>query len=313
VGGSGLGGFTSDTIPAAFGGGLANVAGEAAGETAALTGAQALEYIGPTLAEAFGGITGLASLMTLPLTVESLNNLVESIFHPENPLREAKQIRKDFGEAVGPYGGQADTLQQVRGVDSGLPKEQQIEQLTKLLDQANFQVNQGPAVSEFLSTQGGRRSGAVDIPALDVSGYEATSGPLSSSGVVAYTEALDRLGALGADTSKYDWNPQGMLGILLAQGGVDTGSIPEGGNYQSLLTPEEMTALTSGGDRMGTLRGVLSRLNPGFADSPLASVFPQGAPAVPDQEAPPPLRVSPPESTPGQAGGDVFGEEELGL
>lgn len=285
---SGVGGLTSG---ASAGGNLALDAGTSAATSAATEAAvTAAEVTLPSLADA---LTGVLTAGLIPI-VESFFGVGPTMSGGGNQspaqVRETQGIRKDFSTAIDPFLGGSATYGKIAQVDA-LPKEQQAAALQQILQESNYELAQGPAISQFISTQGGRqtKNPALNIKPVDTSALEKVSGTQSADAVLAQTAALDKLAGLGVtpdfgpsglNISDVWANPNGILGILFAQGGVDTHGGPRdldpvtgasgfSGDYTAMLTPQELSALAQPGNRMQTIRSILTRLNPDFANSPL--------------------------------------------
>ncbi len=233
--------------------------GTALGGTAA-AGAQTAAEAGASAAGA--GIMG--GISAIPDVWEAANTFLPHRFHPNAGKQETENIRRDFATAWPGLQGAPQTL-------ADLSTAQDPAALTRLLQAANYQVAQGPAVSHWLSTHGGEKHTMFyDAPALDTSQQEAVSPQYQMDAVLGETLALDRMAQQGMDVSNqaltdprgpYNvsdfWGGgnntaavQSMLGQLWDQSGAESSWDPTKQDWwssQTGLDPRVATRWNTGG------------------------------------------------------------------
>ncbi len=202
-------------------------------------------------------------------------------------LHETNTIRRNFGTAWPQFQGAGDAMGALGGAMQG----GDAQALQALIQQAETAQGALPAISQYLSTEGGRQSAGgtgIHIPAMDVSGYEQQSPILQMQAYLADLGARDKLAQLG---SPYDETQAPQMQVYLnalgqqgqlggRQFNTPTGAYqdPNSPDYlppdqlaQMLqLTPEEAAGLSQPGQRLQTIQSAFGRLSPNYAGSPLA-------------------------------------------
>lgn len=331
---SGLAGFDLGPLLAGLGGGLGSLLGGLgiahgiqtgnAGEgalggyglatgLAGLGGSGALGAGGAAAASAAAPALGALALPAAIFGMMQANDMSQNANKVQAALHDTSNIRRDFGVAWPQLQGAETAYQGLQNINT-LPPDQQIPALQTILQQAKTALGAGAAVSQFLSTQGGRHGtmpGGPSVAPLDVSAFEAQSGPLVTKAQLARYAAEDALRARGVDPgSWYNSSPETDVRGLARMAGVpynvgetsDVSSMdvfgnpvtiarPKGQLYQDQninsgqgyaafapvapgqtatnynLSPEDITGLEAGPNRLQNLIALLSRLSPGYANS----------------------------------------------
>ena len=262
------------------------------------------EALGGTLGGAFGMA---AAPLAIFYGLQSMNTQMQDANKLNAMAHDTNQIRKAFGTAYPQLesGGQAYQMLQMLPY---LPPDAQQQLLGTIRDWADVGRSSIPAVSQFISTQGGRHSsfnGAGEVAPMDVSQYEARTPDLYMQTVLAQMAAEDMLANRGVEmpTSGYHaWDPMQTLGLLSPTSGMpniyraplsarsayglpDLGATgintpiqqDEGATY---LPEDVYQSLQKPGGRLSALQQYLTGLSPDFATSKLGMALQQIRPLI---------------------------------
>jgi hypothetical protein len=286
-------------------GAIASGAGTLGG-VAALGGTGALGGAGTALSSAVAPVLGTLALPLAGLGLWASNEDAQRANKIQSALRDTRNIRRDFGVAWPQLEGGGRAYDSMLQAFSAMTPEQQLQALPGIIEGASTGIGAKPAVSQFISTQGGRHGtlpGGPSVSPVDVSGFESESGLLTVKSVLANIAARDKLAQLGAPydealraqdpmsalrdlDSRWFYGPQigdarpYIEGVEEYQGGYTQADLP---NWP---TPGEMVTITTPGGRLQGIQALLTRLDPNFSQSRLAPMFAELLPFLGGQVSP---------------------------